>query len=170
MTKLRIFQWLWPVLQVCILGCILILGSVQPALASIHPYPEGDEQVMWRSLQTLRDTSDRAWQTVLYKRVRRGEVTDLHLRLVGFPNAVDLVHPQPLSIRSGMGNEWAVPDVSDTAPMAPHIGEYDLKDFWHHLNSDTALRLTLTQRDGTAIALPIPPFAVREWRQLVDRQ
>jgi len=62
-------NWRWVIIP-CFLA--LILGNPIPTLASIHGYPESPTQTMYRSVQSFRDASHKAWQVVLYKRVNRG--------------------------------------------------------------------------------------------------
>ncbi len=83
-TKLSIFKAL-TVISFCL---YLILAITPPAFASIHKYPETGDRVMFRSVQSLRDNHDKAWQVVLYKRVQSGLVNSFNLRLVGFPGTV----------------------------------------------------------------------------------
>lgn len=160
----------WLILPMLMLG-LWLLGS-GPAIASIHHYPEGDRQMMVRSLQTLRDETDRAWQVVLYKRVRDGLVTTMHLRLVGFPGDVSVAHPRSLQILTPLGTLHTAPDVlaeSALAPdLSPSVGEYDLMAWITQLQSDAPLRLSIAQIHQPDAVLPIPPFAVKEWRRLVS--
>jgi hypothetical protein len=59
----------------------MFLGLGSPiAQASIHYYPAGSDQVMYRSLQTLRDERERAWQLVLFNRLKAGLTQSIHLR------------------------------------------------------------------------------------------
>ncbi|GAB4157769.1 MAG: DUF3122 domain-containing protein [Cyanobacteria bacterium J069] len=153
---------------------LLLLSEAAPAVALIHPYPEGAGQVMVRSLQTLRDESDHAWQAVLFKRVRDGLVVDFRLRLVGYPGAAYLAHAEPLGISTGRGEDWTAPDAFGPSrlndDLAGNVGEYDFRDTMLRLQTDTPLRLALPLEDGRSLVLPVPPFAVREWRQLFDWQ
>ncbi len=66
-----------------ILFLYLILINSQAVLASIYTYPESSTQIMYRSQQSLRDLSDRAWPAILFKRIKSGKLERLHLRLVG---------------------------------------------------------------------------------------
>ncbi|MEG4441712.1 DUF3122 domain-containing protein [Microcoleus sp. AT9_B5] len=72
-TKPSLFKAL-TIISLCL---YLVLAVSPPALASIHKYPETAETVMFRSVQSLRDTDDKAWQVVLYKRVKSGVVKSL---------------------------------------------------------------------------------------------
>lgn len=144
----------------------LLLGFGKPAIASIHTYPEGAEQVMVRSLQTLRDQRDQAWQLALFKRVNMGRVTNLHLRLVGFPGGAELRHPAPLKIAS-RDRGWMAADVLGLAsPFPATVGEYDVMEVLSQLGDSTLLEMELPLQTGD-IALTVPPFVVKEWRQLV---
>ena len=136
------------------------------ALASVHVYPEGPDQVMVRSLQTLRDRENQAWQVVLFKRVKANQVISLNLRLVGFPGVV-VEHPQSLKITTGTGTMWEAAEDPAGATIAPNVGEYDLREVMLGLNSNTPLKLQLPVRgqDGELI---VPPFVVQEWRRILD--
>lgn len=149
-----------------VLALFLALG-VPSGLASVHTYPEGNDRVMYRSLQTLRDRTDQAWQVVLYKRMQGGQTESIHLRLVGFPGGSALEHPHSLKITTGTER---VLMAAETAPVTntANIAEYDLFEVMRQLNSTTPLRLTLPL-EGTAIELPIPPFVVEEWRQVAQK-
>ena len=146
---------------------LVLLWSTPTAWASIHTYPEGAEQVMYRSLQTLRDRRDQAWQVVLFKRVQSGQVVDLHLRLVGFPGVTELEHPHTLRITTGTEQVWEVAEASTEGSIAPNVGEYDLREVLLQLNSNTPLRLQLPT-NGQAEELLVPPFVVQEWRRVLD--
>lgn len=152
-------------LIVCLLVLCLALGS-SPALASIHYYPEGTDQQMVRSLQTLRDRGDHAWQVVLFKRTQVGETERVYLRLVGFPGVVTLKHPCPLQITTGTEQVWEAMDVLNPS-TASNVGEYDLQAVMQQLNSNTPLRLALPLQ-GSGVELLIPPFVVQEWRQVAS--
>lgn len=145
---------------------ITLLGT--PAgFASVHIYPEGNDRVMVRSLHTLRDRADHAWQVVLYKRVQNGLTQSLQLRLVGFPGGAALNHPSTLKITTGTEKTWIA---AETAPVtdALNVAEYDLFQVMRELTATTPLRLTLPVKEA-AIELPIPPFVVEEWRQVAQK-
>ncbi len=180
MCQFKFLQWVslrWVSLRWvrCVgLWLCLWLAWTSTAQASIHRYPEGDGQVMYRSLQTLRDQGDRAWQTVLFKRVNHGQVTTLHLRLVGFPGGTELLHPRSLHVATtGASSQWDAPDVFAIASLDPDlassVGEYDFRDVMAQLETNLPLSLTLPLQAGESLTLTVPPFAVREWRKLGDR-
>lgn len=155
-----------------LLGLCLAFTGMPGAIASIHTYPDKGQQVMYRSLQTLRDERGQAWQTVFYKRVKDGVVGSLHLRLVGFPGVTELVHPRSLHIINGTGKAWDAPDVFAASNLKPelgsHVGEYDLKPVIDVLGTQRPLWLEIPLAEATT-TIPVPPFAVREWQQILDR-
>jgi len=139
------------------------------AWASIHEYPEGAEQVMQRSLQTLRDSSDRAWQLVLFKRTKAGQTQMVHLRLIGFPGAVELTHPGVIHLGTLRGEKnWQAKEVLEGVPRAAHIGEYDVMEFMRQLDADLPLKLALPLAEADQ-EIVLPPYVIKEWRQVVFR-
>ncbi len=165
----RLKQWhrLIALLALCL---SLTAGNSTPAFASVHSYPESPTQVMYRSLQTLRDATDRAWQTVLYKRLKSAQLDSVRLRLVGFPGIGELAHPAPLRIATGTGKVWAAPDVWADSSLPASVGEYDFLQVMAQLDSDTPLRLSLPLKNSRPVELLVPPFAVREWRKVFQLQ
>ncbi len=146
-----------------------MVDSYKPAIASVHTYPEGAGQVMYRSQQSLRDVSDQAWQTVLFKRLKLGQVDCVHLRLVGFPG-ITLAHPRQLRITAGTGEVWTAADVGFESSLPANVGEYDLLEMMNQLKSNTPLRLNLPLKNERYVELLVPPFAVQEWRSLVNHR
>lgn len=160
----RLLRWIG---RLCLL-CLLVMGYPQAAVASIHTYPEGADQVMWRSLQTLRDSSDQAWQVVFYKRVKAGQLDCLNLRLVGYPDKTDLAHSLPLEITAGTGKSWTVAETFTTPFLTPNAAEYDMREMMRQLAADLPLQIAIPQ-SSHAVKLTVPPFAVKEWREVSQR-
>ncbi len=154
---------------------IMVSTPVPAAQALIHHYPDGADRMMVRSLQTLRDSQNQAWQLVLFKWVRHGQVEALHLRLVGFPGGDALAHPQSLTVALPGGDTLEADDVFPQTRLEPEladtIGEYDLQWVMQSVAatvpSNASLTLLLPLQYGDRELL-VPPFAVREWRQLLD--
>lgn len=143
---------------------VLIIPPTSEAIATVHTYSEGVDQVMQRSLQTLRDDADQAWQLVFFKRVTAGADAETRLRLVGFPTRTTIDHSQPLTLDLGHGEEWTAPDVTP-AEFGINVGEYDIASIIQRLDSNAPLRFKLALSTGEQRLL-IPPFIVREWRQV----
>jgi len=120
----------------------LTLAVSAPAFASIHEYPETGDRTMFRSVQSLRDTDDKAWQVVLYKRVRSGIVYSFNLRLVGFPG-IQLDHPVALKVVAGSLEVVLAKDIWSESDLPVNVGEYDFKPIVAELESDRPLRLSL---------------------------
>jgi len=149
------------------MGLAIMLWMVVPewAIASVHVYPEGSGKVMVRSLRNLPDEMGRSWQIVLFKRTTAGRTESIHLRVVGFPGAVEFKHGKPLPI-SGRDGGWLAEDcLAQGSPFPANTGEYDVIKTLIELNSDARLRLFLPTTTGT-IQLTVPQPVVREWRQV----
>jgi len=156
------------ILAVVILGFFLTLSAgTAPAFASIHKYPETADRVMFRSVQSLRDTDDKAWQVVLYKRVQSGVVNSFNLRLVGFPG-IQLQHPVPLNVAAGSREIGKANDIWSESDLPINVGEYNFKSIITQVASNRPLRLSLPVKGEKETALLVPPFVVREWRLLLD--
>ena len=149
--------------------CLYLIFAVSPpAFASIHKYPETADRVMFRSVQSLRDTDDKAWQVVLYKRVKSGVVNSLNLRLVGFPGT-ELQHPMPLKVAAGKREIGKAKDIWSESEFPINVGEYDFKSIITQVESNRPLLLDLPVKNQKETKLLVPPFAVREWRLLLDK-
>lgn len=150
--------------------CLLLLvGNPQPALASIHKYPESATQVMYRSQQSLRDDRDRAWQLILFKRLKSGQVNSVHLRLVGFPNKTEVAPTQALKITSRNRIVWTAVNLVEQLELPANVGQYDLLAFMSQLDVDSPLQLELPLQHERVAKVLVPPFVVREWRSLMER-
>ena len=147
----------------------LILAISPPAFASIHKYPETADRVMFRSVQSLRDTNDKAWQVVLYKRVQSGLVNSFNLRLVGFPGT-ELQHPVPLTVAAGSREIGKANDIWSESELPINVGEYNFKSIITQLESNQPLRLSLPVKGEKEVGLLVPPFSIREWRLLLDTE
>ncbi|XZN89679.1 MAG: DUF3122 domain-containing protein [Microcoleus sp.] len=159
----------WRKIVTIITFCLcLTITNNPPALASIHKYPETGDRVMFRSVQSLRDNQDKAWQVVLYKRVRSGIVDSFNLRLVGFPGT-QLDHPVALKVVAGNRELALANDIWSESDLPVNVGEYDFKSIVAQLESDRPLGLNLPVQGKKDLQILVPTFAVREWRRLLDR-
>jgi Protein of unknown function (DUF3122) len=158
-------NWLTQIFSVVL---CLWLCQVQPAIASIHTYPEGQNRVMFRSLQTVRDRADQAWQLVLFKRVNGVRTESIHLRIVGFPGQTQFIHPSGLKIATSTAAAIAQDALPNPSPFPANVGEYDLQDWMMHLTSNSPLHLQLPT-PKPEVELVIPPFIVKEWREVSNK-
>jgi penicillin amidase len=58
-----------------------------------------------------------SWQVVLFKRVKTGEIKDLHLRLVGFPEKTQFLHPEDLKLTTSTGEVFLAEDLFPNYPF-----------------------------------------------------
>ncbi len=141
-------------------------AGAAPLLAQLHAHPDENGTPLRRSLESLRDLDDQAWQLVAYRAAPQGAP---RLRVVGYPGKLRLDHPTALLVRSGPFR-WALDDVTLANPQLAADGraaaaEFDLAPLLADLRQDRPLRLRLP---GVFSELVVPPFVVAEWRQLND--
>ncbi len=117
------------------------------------------------STEFLRDLDYETWQLVAYKSPDNNE--KLVLRIIGYPGNLRIDHPLPLDVESGR-KKWKLDDVTllnnelakDNRQAA---AEFDLNRLILDLSQNRPLRLSL---QGVFSELPVPPFLVKEWRDL----
>jgi hypothetical protein len=167
----QVFSWL---LLLGALVLLVLLGtgivSVEPAAADIRTAEVAPGQVFVKSFQSLRDRSGNSWQVVFYKELNDGQVKDVNLRLVGFPELEAFQHPAPLSITTKNGRSWQAEDVFTDAPPVDNIGQYDFRDLIFELPTDTKLLLSPQVTGGRTVTLPVPPFVVEQWQTVASQQ
>ena len=117
------------------------------------------------SSEFLRDLDYETWQLVAYKSpINEGR---LILRIIGYPGNLRIDHPLSLDVESGR-KEWKLDDITllntelaeDSRQAA---AEFDLESLLQDISQNRPLRLSL---QGVFSELPVPPFLVKEWRQL----
>jgi hypothetical protein len=144
---------------------VLMLLPAGPAAAELHSHPGDNGTPVVRSLESLRDLDYQAWQLVAYREGEPGG--ELRLRVVGYPGRVRLDHPTELIVLSG-SHRWDLPDRTLENSLLKSDGreaaaEFDLAPLLADLNKNRPLRLQLP---GVFNELPVPPFVVKEWREL----
>ena len=117
------------------------------------------------STEFLRDLDYETWQLVVYK----SPINDdkLVLRVIGYPGNLRIDHPLPLNVESGR-KQWQLDDITllntelaeDSRQAA---AEFDLENLLQDISQNRPLRLSL---QGVFSELPVPPFLVKEWREL----
>ena len=120
------------------------------------------------STEFLRDLDYETWQLVAYKSSNDKE--KLVLRIIGYPGNLRIDHPLPLEVESGR-KKWKLDDVTllsnelieDNRQAA---AEFDLDQLMKDLSQNRPLRLSL---QGVFSELPVPPFLVKEWRDLSNK-
>ena len=120
------------------------------------------------STEFLRDLDYETWQLVAYK--SSNDKQKLVLRIIGYPGNLRIDHPLPLEVESGR-KKWKLDDVTllnnelieDNRQAA---AEFDLDQLMKDLSQNRPLRLSL---QGVFSELPVPPFLVKEWRNLSNK-
>ncbi|MEM6596629.1 MAG: DUF3122 domain-containing protein [Cyanobacteria bacterium P01_C01_bin.69] len=171
-------QYLWRrffvVLSLCaLLFCLrpaTTLAAHMPVqMASLHTYQELPGQTTFRSKQSLRDRSDRSWQVIAFKRYQADTLQGLYLRLVGFPGLVAIDGQKPLKISTRSSLEWqASPELDpQTSSLPENANQYNVETTMNALASDIPLQIDIPLEGGSVAQLVVPPFSVKEWRELV---
>ena len=117
------------------------------------------------SSEFLRDLDYETWQLVVYKSPNNDE--KLVLRVIGYPGNLRIDHPLPLDVESGR-KKWKLDDITllntelaeDSRQAA---AEFNLESLLQDISQNRPLRLSL---EGVFSELPVPPFLVKEWREL----
>ena len=129
---------------------------------------EINSEIINASSEFLRDLDYETWQLVAYKSPISNQ--KLVLRIIGYPGNLRIDHPLPLDVESGR-KKWKLKDVTllnselaeDNRQAA---AEFDLDQLMQDLYQNRPLRLSLP---GVFSELPVPPFLVKEWRNLSSR-
>ena len=117
------------------------------------------------STEFLRDLDYETWQLVAYKSPNNDK--KLILRVIGYPGNLRIDHPLSLNVESGR-KKWELDDITllnselveDSRQAA---AEFDLENLIQEISQNRPLRLSL---QGVFSELPVPPFLVKEWREL----
>jgi len=120
------------------------------------------------STEFLRDLDYETWQLVAYKSPNNNQ--KLVLRIIGYPGNLRIDHPLSLDVESGR-KKWKLNDLTllnvelleDNRQAA---AEFDLDQLLQELSQNRPLRLSL---QGVFSELPVPPFLVKEWRNLSSK-
>jgi hypothetical protein len=164
---IKIFRHIFTVgiLTICIfLGLVNI--TCENANAVVTKIESKPGEILYRSQTKLDDNLGKVWQVVLFKQVYPGQISNINLRLVGFPGSAELIHPQSLRITSKTGQNWNAPDIFlDEAP-APTIGQYDLTAILPQLPTAT-LNLAISLPGDKSINISVPAKVVEEWKLLI---
>ena len=152
-----------------IIICLVILPLLLLPLKSYAEIAETEINggLINASTEFLRDLDYETWQLVAYKSSNNNE--KLVLRIIGYPGNLRIDHPLALDVESGR-KRWELDDVTllnielaeDNRQAA---AEFDLEKLMQDLTQNRPLRLSL---QGVFSELPVPPFLVKEWRNLVN--
>ena len=117
------------------------------------------------SSEFLRDLDFETWQLVAYKSNLFED--KLILRVIGYPGNLRIDHPTSLRIESGR-KKWLLKDQTLLNEELANDGrqaaaEFDLDQLIQNIDKNRPLRLSLL---GVFSELPVPPFLVKEWREI----
>lgn len=148
--------------------------TIQPALATITQLEETPGQILYQSRQKLVDQDQHTWQAIAFKRILANGETSFKLRLVGFPGAVELIHPHPLLIQTADGQRFEAKDISDEpftdSPPAGNVGQYELQSVIFQLPAQLQVGLSLATTGGSQVNLALSPIIVQEWQELAAKK
>ena len=150
-----------------ILICLVIIPLL---LVPVKSYAEVEETqingaLINASTEFLRDLDYETWQLVVYQSSINDE--KLVLRVIGYPGNLRIDHPLSLDVESGR-KKWKLDDITllntelaeDSRQAA---AEFNLESLLQDISQNRPLRLSL---QGVFSELPVPPFLVKEWREL----
>jgi hypothetical protein len=169
MTKIFALVKLLFILLICII--INFQSNIIPAFALTRQNQEAPNQVLYQARHTLRDSEGKAWQVVLYKRLKSGVIQTVNLRLVGFPNSVEFQHPVKLTITTDEGDTFETTDQFAEKSPGPNVGEYIISDLGNNINQmldHSSLLLTLPVNSPSPITLKIPASVILEWQEVIN--
>ncbi|MCT7952470.1 DUF3122 domain-containing protein [Ancylothrix sp. C2] len=161
----RILMWL---LVLCGLILYLSFGYQLPAVGVVIKEQISPAIELYKTRQTLRDPLGYSWQVIVFKEITNGQPSDTTLRLVGYPDAVEFVHPQPLIITTHQGKNLSLSDLFAEKSPAPNVGQYRLSEILPDLPSDF-VTFSIPLKKGS-VHLRIPPFVVEDWQKIATTQ
>ena len=153
------------------LGVLLALGILNPpsAAAAIRQLEEAPGQVVYQSRQTLKDQHGNGWQAIAFKRIRPNGQISFELRLVGFPDVVEIDRSQPLTLTNSLGKILVAADSSndiftESNRPEPNVGQYNLQPLLAQLQAEIPMELTLPMLKDKAVRLSVPSSLIQEWQ------
>ena len=148
---------------ICLLTVVLLILPMKSYAEIAETQINGS--LINASTEFLRDLDYETWQLVAYKSSNNNE--KLVLRVIGYPGNLRIDHPLSLDVESGR-KKWKLDDITllnkelaeDNRQAA---AEFDLEILLQEITQNRPLRLSL---QGVFSELPVPPFLVKEWRNL----
>ena len=149
-----------------VISCLLTISLILIPAKSYAEVAETqiNSSLIQASTEFLRDLDYETWQLVAYKTVNNEKLV---LRVIGYPGNLRIDHPLSLNVESGR-KKWQLEDITllnnelaeDNRQAA---AEFDLEQLINDISQNRPLRLSL---EGVFSELPVPPFLVKEWRNL----
>jgi len=138
----------------------------QPLMATIQQQEEATGQILYSSRHKLRDNQGNTWQVVLFKRVKNNQTQEIDLRLVGFPQMFQFVHPGNLTIVIDDGQGFSASDRFAKKSPSPNVGEFDIQEIISSLPLDRSANLVLPLTAETSVEIVLPYPVILEWQEL----
>ncbi len=147
-----------------------------PAQALLREHHQSKDVLIYHAQHSIKDRKQRAWQIILFPETHSKSATKYYLRLVGFPELVDFIHPQPLEIITSSGKILIAKDVFASENPATNVGQYDLTEILPELPTKGSLKLICpaistgnSSQQEQAIALSISASMLTEWQWLQQK-
>ncbi|MDJ0510194.1 MAG: DUF3122 domain-containing protein [Crocosphaera sp.] len=149
----------------------LIFSLIQPAYGVVRESKIPPDTILYKSIQTWRDTSNKPWEVIFFKEIKGDSNPQINLRLVGFPDLFEFEHPSPLSIKIREDLTIKVPDVfkNDIEAFSPNMGQYDFEPIMNQLESNNFWLLELPLKYGQLSTIKIPYFILEEWQKISQK-
>jgi hypothetical protein len=151
---------------ICVLFLTISFSYNESALANIRQQEEMPGQLLYQARNGLQDNQGQTWQIILFKRVKDGKVKDVDLRLVGFPEQVNFIHPQNLTLKTKKGQEFSAPDLFGEKAPANNVGQYNVKDILINLTQGESLTIDLPVQENLSLKIPYP--VLLEWEEIAN--
>lgn len=167
----QIISWL----LIAIAMLTINFSSPQPAIASrlaygeiasIQQQEEAIGQILYSSRHKLRDNQGNTWQVVLFKRVKNNQTQEIDLRLVGFPQMFQFVHPGNLIIVIDDQQVFSASDRFAEKSPSPNVGEFDVQEIISSLPLDRSVKLVLPLTAENPVEIVLPSPVILEWQEL----
>lgn len=158
-------------LNLAVLLLILIFSQhllTPPAWAVLRQHQDEPGIMRYHSHESLRDASGQVLQVILFKQITPGKPTIFHLRLVGFPDVVEFIHPANLEITTANGQIFSAVDVYPQGAPAANVGEYSFSKVLTKISPSQSLGLAIRLKGENTISLKIPQSLVTEWQLLAS--
>jgi len=154
--------------MVFVMTLVLFVSFLWPssAWAEVIQQSEG-AGILVQSRHTLVDTAGHRWQSVLFQRWGSQEPQPLRLRLIGFPGTPELLHPQPLVLKTVRGEQWMAADVTEQmGDHPPAVGQYQVQEVIFDLSSSLPTQLSVSTTTSEPVSIRLLPGVIQEWQQV----
>jgi hypothetical protein len=157
------------ILPLFVLTLIVLVNFPASVSATLRQHQDAPGVMRYHSQISTRDNLGHPWQVILYKQITPGKSPEYHLRLVGFPEVVEFIHPQVLEIETKNGQLLTAPDVYAQKFPAASVGEYQLTSVLSKLPTDSPVKLYLPVSTKQQLSITISENINTEWQLLLDK-